>query len=206
MNILIYDELPLFIYGLQCHWADTAPSNQVFPAHSEEAIWLRIIEQLPDIIVIDAEYDTEAKLLLLARIKSHLREIPVLISVRRIDSINLIAFLEKGAAGVVLKQIGSEELLLAIDWVNRGRIYLPGNYTVDERMMETRNTLSALSILSPRQREILNLVVQGNSNKQICRRLGIAEGTVKNHLHALFRQLGVRNRTEAAMKLAQTHN
>ncbi|HFS0175014.1 response regulator transcription factor [Enterobacter kobei] len=66
------------------------------------------------------------------------------------------------------------------------------------------NSPPPLRTLSPRQREILHLVVQGHSNKQICRVLGIAEGTVKNHLHALFRQLGVRNRTEAAMILAQT--
>jgi len=56
--------------------------------------------------------------------------------------------------------------------------------------------------LSRRQREILHMVAQGLANKQIAHRLGIAEGTVKAHIHAIFRALGVSNRTQAVVKFS----
>lgn len=61
----------------------------------------------------------------------------------------------------------------------------------------------AFERLTPRQREVLRLLAEGKSNKQICRVLNVAEGTIKNHLYALFRQIGVSNRTEAALWLAR---
>lgn len=50
---------------------------------------------------------------------------------------------------------------------------------------------------------VLRLLAEGKSNKQICRVLNVAEGTIKNHLYALFRQIGVSNRTEAALWLSR---
>ncbi|HDR9116104.1 TPA: response regulator transcription factor, partial [Burkholderia territorii] len=61
----------------------------------------------------------------------------------------------------------------------------------------------AFERLTPRQRDVLRLLAEGKSNKQICRVLNVAEGTIKNHLYALFRQIGVSNRTEAALWLAR---
>ncbi|MFL5043875.1 MAG: response regulator transcription factor [Xanthobacteraceae bacterium] len=57
---------------------------------------------------------------------------------------------------------------------------------------------SALSSLSAREREIVSLVANGLSNKEIARQLGLSEGTVKVHLHSIYRRLGIRNRTALA--------
>src|SRR5215216_653726 len=56
----------------------------------------------------------------------------------------------------------------------------------------------ALSSLTARQRDIVMLAADGLSNKEIARRLGVSEGTVKAHLHSIYRQLGIRNRTALA--------
>lgn len=205
MNILIYDELPLFIHGIKCRWTEQAPAMQVTAAHAENEIWEKLLTVKPDIIILDADYECEKKTELLARLKSCHDNTFILMSFSRLDNVRPMHFLERGAAGIITKKMDSEELLLAMEWVKRGRIYLPESCLREQRFIRLQHDAESVCLLSPRQREILDLVVQGNSNKQICRLLGIAEGTVKNHLHALFRQLGVRNRTEAAMKLAQFH-
>ena len=190
MNILIYDELP--------------PALHITAAHTEDEVWKGLIKVRTDVVILDADYEIEKKRALLTQLKSQADTILVLMNFSRLDNVNPIYFLECGAAGILTKKMESEELLQAIEWVRQGRIYLPDSCLREHKLIRMQNYPSPLCTLSPRQREILHLVVQGNSNKQICRVLGIAEGTVKNHLHALFRQLGVRNRTEAAMILAQT--
>ncbi len=63
---------------------------------------------------------------------------------------------------------------------------------------EAPSKYEALPPLTPRQAQILDLIIRGASNKEICRDLSLSEGTVKIHVAALLRALGVRNRTEAA--------
>lgn len=203
MNILIYDELPLFIYGIKCRWAELAPALNITAVNSEDELWRALLSSRPEIIIVDADYDPEKKSELLEELNAMVGDSSILMNFSRLSSINPMFFLEKGASGIITKKMDAEELLLAIEWVKHGRIYLPEKCLLGEQSLRFQQNSEPLCTLSPRQREILDLVVQGNSNKQICRRLGIAEGTVKNHLHTLFRQLGVRNRTEAAMKLSQ---
>lgn len=64
-------------------------------------------------------------------------------------------------------------------------------------------TLRAIRGLTPRQREVLNVMMQGKSNKGICRVLNLAEPTVKNHVTAILKALEVTNRTEAVIKAAK---
>ncbi len=64
----------------------------------------------------------------------------------------------------------------------------------------TRDGMAAARALSRRQREIMAMVAEGLANKEIAHRLGIAEGTVKAHIHAVFRALGVTNRTQAVVR------
>ena len=64
-------------------------------------------------------------------------------------------------------------------------------------------TLNAIRCLTPRQREVLTVMLQGKSNKGICRILNLAEPTVKNHVTAILRALGVTSRTEAVIKVTR---
>lgn len=126
---------------------------------------------------------------------------------------DILTTLDAGAHGYVPKGMGVEDLTHALKAILEGTIYVPpllaqvspedhdgaGSYFGAER----RSAPDVLSRLTPRQRDVLELLVKGQSNKEIARTLDLGEGTVKIHLAALFRNLGVRNRATAAVAGAQ---
>jgi DNA-binding NarL/FixJ family response regulator len=140
-----------------------------------------------------------------------LRTAVVSASRRREDILTTLA---AGAHGYVTKGIGVEELTHALRTILSGTIYVPpmlAQISADDAAdptgqfwrPEKRSPPDVLSRLTPRQRDVLELLVKGKSNKEIARELDLGEGTVKIHLAALFRNLGVRNRATAAVAGAQ---
>lgn len=122
---------------------------------------------------------------------------------------DILLALEAGVHGYVHKGVGAPELARALDKIMEGEIYVPASLAdlpalTDEGppvlmpMHGSRESSRAAS-LTPRQREVLQLLVQGKSNKEIARFLNLGEGTVKIHLASLFRNLGVNNRSAAAV-------
>jgi DNA-binding NarL/FixJ family response regulator len=120
---------------------------------------------------------------------------------------DVLSALEAGVHGYVPKGLGIAELVHALQLIIDGVIYVPTSIATlpsgDEKVDAPRKRLlaprSALAILTPRQRGVLELLVEGKSNKAIARDLKLGEGTVKVHMAALFRNLGVRSRTAAAV-------
>ncbi|AWB24110.1 DNA-binding response regulator [Methylobacterium currus] len=129
----------------------------------------------------------------------------------------ILTALEVGVHGYVPKGIGSAELTRAVGMILDGQIYVPASLAVldgagprpalearpaglDGRQ-DWRQDGRQLRIpdLTPRQRDVLALLVEGRSNKEIARRLQLGEGTVKVHMAALLRSLGVQNRAAAAV-------
>lgn len=118
-----------------------------------------------------------------------------------------------GAHGYVPKRLSIEELTAALRLVMGGGVYVPpdiatvppesGDDMADLPMPSKPPGDTDLSRLTPRQRDVLRELSQGRSTKEIARSLDLAEGTVKIHLAAIFRLLGVRNRTEAAIAAAK---
>ncbi len=128
-------------------------------------------------------------------------------SARRAD---ILAALTAGINGYVPKGLGAHELADAIRTILEGRVYVPPSIThrsseeneADAAPLPARagdQAGRALASLTPRQRDVLSLLVDGLSNKEIARQLKLGEGTIKIHLAALFRSLQVRNRQEAAV-------
>ncbi|WEX75074.1 response regulator transcription factor [Sinorhizobium numidicum] len=128
-------------------------------------------------------------------------------SSRRSD---ILSALSAGINGYVPKGLGANDLAEAIRAILSGAIYVPPSLagrTAPSQEMESAPATKgrpeelvhrAVEFLTPRQREVLLLLVQGFSNKEIARKLRLGEGTVKIHMAALFRSLRVRNRQEAA--------
>ena len=116
---------------------------------------------------------------------------------------DILAALEAGVHGYIVKSEKTDNLLERLRYIASGEIYVPP--VLAERVPTNRNAVPAEaarseheSSLSERQRDVLNLLVQGLSNKEIARALGLSEGTVKMHIAALFRALGASNRAHAA--------
>ena len=111
-----------------------------------------------------------------------------------------------GAEAYVLKESGRPELLKAIRRLSEGDTHFAGESL--RRLVGEIRRLDQLTVrtvelppesLSDREREVLRLVVQGRSNKEIARRIGVEISTVKSHLHNAFEKIGVQDRTQAAV-------
>ena len=131
--------------------------------------------------------------------------LPILITSALCDRQTVERCLQGGAAGFFGKSSASERLAIAVRTVCSGRIYLPPEIDaqIDQRWVNRAAQRLDGDVrklgLSDRQTEVLRLILQGMSNKLIGRQLQLAEGTVKVHVSAVLRALGVRNRTQAVL-------
>jgi DNA-binding NarL/FixJ family response regulator len=113
--------------------------------------------------------------------------------------------LRRGARGYLLKGTTSSELVRAIRVVNKGQNYVSPNFAAqlfkgrDDRDSSTEKAARKFPELSSREEQILNLLVQGLSNRLIGNELGLTEKTVKGYVTTILEKLNVRNRVEAAM-------
>lgn len=131
-------------------------------------------------------------------------------SVRRED---ILSALGAGVHGYIPKTLRIVDIAAAIRTILEGRIFVPAELATSPEVSPQKTTLrqepelkSRLYALSPRQTEVLSLMAEGKSNKQIARNLGLAEGTVKVHVAALFRALSINNRVSAVAALAELRN
>jgi len=114
------------------------------------------------------------------------------------DAERIVGALDAGAMGYLLKDAEPDEVLRGIRAVARGES--PINPRAARELLGSRRTTStAAADLTPRETEVLSLVREGLANKQIARRLGISERTVKAHLTSTFQRIGVVDRTQAAL-------
>ncbi len=119
--------------------------------------------------------------------------------------------IDYGAAGYIPKSVSHSVFLAALELVIAGEIYIPKQALSDIALLSGDEILqepaatpeTELDRLTDRQRESLLLAVKGFPNKKIARNLNIGEGTVKAHLSAAFKVIGVSNRTEAVLKFAK---
>ena len=118
------------------------------------------------------------------------------------DDRRILDVLRAGATGYVLKHAGPDELLDAIRAAHAGGS--PLDPKAARVLLDAQRVLRPAQELSSREVEVLRLVATGLANKQIARRLGISERTVKAHLTNVFQRLGVSDRTQAAL-WAQEH-
>ncbi|MDX6301711.1 MAG: hypothetical protein QOF53_2925 [Nocardioidaceae bacterium] len=153
----------------------------------------------PDVVVMDLQMPrmdgVEATKVILQEDPSV--EIVVLTSFS--DSARIVAALDAGAVGYLLKDADPDDVLEGVRAVSRGES--PIHPKVARQLLSARSegTPGSAVQLTPREAEVLALVRAGLANKQISRRLGISERTVKAHLTSVFQRIGVVDRTQAAL-------
>ena len=110
---------------------------------------------------------------------------------------------DAGASGYIPKSSSAEVMISAIRLVLAGSIYVPPSLTIMRKLPHSNRTvppeLETLGKLTDRQAEVLSHLQDGISNKQIADRLGVSESTVKVHISAILKALGLRSRVEAAL-------
>ena len=115
------------------------------------------------------------------------------------DTERIVAALDAGAVGYLLKDTEPEDLLEGVRAAARGESPLHPRAARQLLTARTTQTPTTTVDLTPRENEVLGLVREGLANKQIARRLGISERTVKAHLTSTFQRIGVTDRTQAAL-------
>jgi DNA-binding NarL/FixJ family response regulator len=123
--------------------------------------------------------------------------IAVLVLTSFSDSARILGALEAGAVGYLLKDASADDVADGIRSAARGES--PLDPRAARTVLTARHRPDPLAALSAREREVLELLVQGLPNKLIARRLGISEKTVKTHLTSVFRAIDVTDRTQAAL-------
>lgn len=156
----------------------------------------------PDVVVIDVRLPDGNGVELCRQVRSADPDIQCLIFTAYDDEAALLSAVLAGAAGYVLKEVGAFDLVADVRAVANGRP-LPVRRANQSPDRVLRNQDPRLGSLGLRQRQILDLIGEGLTNKQIGVRLGLAEKTVKNYVSGLLEKLGVERRTQAAVLRAE---
>ncbi|MCB1878121.1 MAG: response regulator [Chromatiales bacterium] len=161
-------------------------------------------ETRPDVILLDMRMPKLDGLAVLNRLKEADRNVPIAMLTTSREERDLVSTLKAGARGYLLKDMEPRELLQALERIVAGdTVVAPDLTPVLARLVQDGGSTEAepvpFSDLTPREREILCHLAEGQSNKVIARNLGISDGTVKLHVKAVLRKLNVHSRVEAAV-------
>jgi DNA-binding NarL/FixJ family response regulator len=159
-----------------------------------------------DIVLMDIQLPDISGIECTARLKHLMPSIQIIMVTVYEDTERIFKALRAGACGYLLKRCTPEELVSAIREVRRGGAPMSREIArkVIVSFQEPANTASEVEDLSPREREILELLAAGFPNKQIAARVGLTDGTVRWHLRHVYHKLHVRSRTEATLKYLST--
>ena len=162
----------------------------------EEAVAL-CAERRPDVVLMDLEMPVLDGIAATARIRAAQPGVAVVVLTSFSDRERILRALDAGAAGYLLKDAEPDELGKAIRAAARGEA--PLDPKAARALLSSRAAAGVAAPLSEREREVLAMVAEGLPNKVIAQRLSISEKTVKAHLTSVFRQIGVTDRTQAAL-------
>ncbi len=197
-TVLVLDDHPMMLGAMVTALSVVAPDAQVHGASSLGAA-VSLSQTYPfDFAIIDLGLPDSSGISVLHRLRVAAPDLPVVVFSATSDRSTIIESLEAGAMGFIPKTSPSDVLLNALRLVFSGSIYVP-----QEALAGRDAPTSVGPELTPRQTEVMQMLLLGLSNKRICRQLGISENTVKVHMTAVLRALGAENRTQAVLNAAQ---
>lgn len=197
---LVVDDHPLFCDALELTLRSVAEFSTIKTADClEDALVILEEEVAPTIILLDLNLPDVSGLDGLIRLKRQAAQTPVIIVSSMTDNSIISAAIVAGASGFVPKHSPRAVFKDAIDQIERGEVFKPAGYVDSNAPSERDETMARLSSLTNQQARILDLICEGKLNKQIAFDLTIAETTVKAHVTAIMRKLGVQSRTQAVL-------
>ncbi|CAN7232806.1 response regulator transcription factor [Rhizobium leguminosarum] len=199
ITIAIVDDHPLFREGVSRTLSEMEDFVIVGEGASADDAATLAVSQRPDVLLLDVSMPgggIEA----ISEIAVGSPETKVLMLTASEEVDPLLAALRRGAAGYVVKGIGSRGLAEAIRTVVGGSRFI--STTMRAKIVE-KSLFGRPGSLTPRETEVIELVAEGLSNKHIGRRLNLQEKTIKHHMTEILLKLGASNRTEAAIRWRQ---
>ena len=197
IRLVLVDDHPIILDGLA----------HLFAGHTDLAVVARCVDgqealdavrkHQPDILVLDLRLPVLDGLSVLRAIREERLPVQTLVLTAAIDDDDVVDAIRLGARGLVLKESAPTDLIRCIRQVHAGGQSIPERYlsrTLDALVRREAGLKDMRSSLTPREIDIVRLVALGRRNKGIARELGITEGTVKIHLHNIYRKLQVTSR------------
>jgi len=205
LSVLIADDHELFRSGLKQLLVDELGADIVREAETfDQAVEILTNEGPGDLILVDLRMPGMSGAEALAALRDGFPDAKVAVVSAWEERPEIFSALSAGVHGYIPKSLPSSEIANAIRSVLDGRIFVPpaiGRREPGQASTAAAAPIDAAERLTIRQKDVLGELVKGRASKEIARSLSIAEGTVKIHLAAIYRALGVRTRAEAIAKL-----
>ncbi|MCW2901535.1 MAG: two component transcriptional regulator, LuxR family [Streptosporangiaceae bacterium] len=205
IRVFLMDDHEVVRRGVAALLSEEADIQIVGEACSAEQALARIPAARPHVAVLDVRVPDGDGVSVCREIRSRMPEVACLMLTSFSDEEALFDAVMAGAAGYVLKQIRGSDLVGAVRTVASGQSLLDPRSTAQmlQRLRERESRKDPLSSLSDQERQILGLIGEGLTNRQIGERMFLAEKTVKNYVSNLFTKLNMSRRTQAAAFVAQ---
>ncbi|MDJ0950847.1 MAG: response regulator transcription factor [Alphaproteobacteria bacterium] len=214
MKIAIADDHEVFRTGLRHVVKQLADDIEIVEAGSfDEALEQFGKEDHLDLILVDLFMPGPDRLAGVQALCDRFTEVPVVVVSMSDRASDVRQTINLGVRGYIPKTSSADIMLSALKLILSGGVYLPPN-VLQARSLQQVGVMpadlaavsgGAVSALTPRQREVLELVGQGKSNKEIANELGLADGTVKIHMTKIFKTLNVKNRMQAVLAVSRNH-
>src|SRR5258708_15513147 len=200
-SVVIADRHPVVLQGLT-KLLGAQSGFKVVACCSDGTNCIEAIRSLaPDIAILDMSMPGLTGLEILAIVNSESLTTRLVFFTASIEHHELVISAAAGAYGVIIKDVSPEVLLQSLRQVADRQRLLPllsSDLELAREQSDIAVTENVLAVLTERERQIMRLVSEGLSNKEIGRRLKIADGTIKQHLHHIFQKLEISNRTVLA--------
>jgi DNA-binding NarL/FixJ family response regulator len=203
-RVVIADDHPMFRFGLRAVLDDADQIEVVAEASSGRTLIDLVAEYNPDVVITDLAMPDFDGATATRQLHIHIPTLPVLVLTMHDDDESVFNALRAGAAGYLLKGAEGPDIVRAVLSVAAGEaVYGPA---VARRIVAFYSgapqsyAAQAFPDLTPRERDVLDLLATGARNHEIARRVGLSEKTVRNHISAVLLKLQVPDRTAAATK------
>jgi two-component system, NarL family, response regulator DevR len=205
VRVFLLDDHDIVRRGLAHMFEKASDIEVVGEAGTAEEGLSRIPPRRPDVALLDVRLPDGDGVTVCREIRSRHPEIYCLMLTSFSDDEALFDAIMAGASGFILKQVKSEEIVQAVRFVAKGQSLLDPAVTgrVLERLRKGPEEDERLAKLSPQERNILELIADGLTNRQIAEEIHLAEKTVKNYVSNLLTKLGMERRTQAAVYAAR---
>ena len=202
VTLVAADPHPLSLLGL-AQLLNSEPNLTLLASCATAAETVQaVMQHQPDLLVIDINLPDRSGLELINELKNSSLDVKIVILTTSMDEEQTIEALRFGVKGVVLKDMPSHLLVQCLQKVATGGLWMEKESIghAFEKMLHREAGMRRLAtILTARETEVMRCVASGLSNQKIAEELIVREGTVKIHVHNIYRKLGIRNRVDLTL-------
>ncbi|MBT3309950.1 MAG: response regulator transcription factor [Gammaproteobacteria bacterium] len=194
MNILIADDHYLYIKGIRLLLESNTDVDEIYEAKDLSSVLEQLGQHPIDLLLLDLRMPDMEGFDGVYQVRKQFPDVSVTIVTSSESRLDIQTAINAGVDGYILKSLEHDQMIEALDTVIDGAYFFP-------KLSES--AAGPLERLTKRQKQILYLINDGMGNREIGKNLGVTEGTISQHIHAILRALKVKNRSEAARILRQ---